>query len=550
MVVLFIPLAMRARRVAIVLTMMVVSIGLSVKLMPPAEYLPEGNRNLIIGVLMPPPGYNLDQMLQIGRQVESRLQPYWEDTADHADARTTRRSPHRQLLLRCAAADLSSWAPGPAIRHGVAELIPIFQEAIRDIPGIIPIISQASLFERGVSGGRTIDIEITGPELQTLIQLGGQVFRQVSEMYPAATTGTFVRPVPSLDLGSPELHVQRNVEKASQRGVVTTELGYTVNALVDGAYAGDYWHRGKKIDLVITAPKDLSARTQNVAQLPIGTPSGEMVPLGAVADLTLSSGPEQINRIDRQRAITIQVKPGPEIALEEAMQRIDREVLDDLRQGGLLANGLYHLHLSGTADELKQMRQALSGRLLLAIVITYLLIAALYESFLYPLVIMVSVPMAAVGGFAGLRFLNLFTHQSFDTLTMLGFVILVGTVVNNAILIVNQALVLIRQQAMPHREAVVESVRGRIRPIFMSTSTTVLGMLPLVLLPGAGSELYRGLGSVVLGGLIVSTVFTLFLVPMLFTLTTEATDRLRRRISRRAAHTAVMPPPQAAETAA
>jgi HAE1 family hydrophobic/amphiphilic exporter-1 len=523
-------------------TMMVVSIGLSVKLMPPAEYLPEGNRNLIIGVLMPPPGYNLDQMLQIGRQVETHLQPYWEDVPNHADPQQLGR-PHIASFFFVAHGRSIFMGARTSDATRVAELIPIFQAALSDTPGIIPIISQASLFERGVSGGRTIDIEITGPDLQTLIELGGQVFDQVSEMYPAAATGTFVRPIPSLDLGSPELHIERNAEKASQRGVVTTELGYTVNALVDGAYAGDYWHRGKKIDLVITAPDDFSARTQDVAQLPIGTPSGEMVPLSAVADLKLSSGPEQINRIDRQRAITIQVKPGPEIALEEAMQRIDREVLDNLRQGGLLANGLYHLHLSGTADQLKQMRQALSSRLLLAIVITYLLIAALYESFLYPLVIMVSVPMAAVGGFAGLRLLGLFTHQSFDTLTMLGFVILVGTVVNNAILIVNQALVLIREQGMPHREAVVESVRGRIRPIFMSTSTTVLGMLPLVLLPGAGSELYRGLGSVVLGGLIVSTVVTLFLVPMLFTLTTEATDGLRRWLGRRRhAHAAVASP--------
>ncbi len=153
--------------------------------------------------------------------------------------------------------------------------------------------------------------------------------------------------------------------------------------------------------------------------------------------------------------------------------------------------------------------------------ITFLLIAALYESFVYPLVIMISVPMAAVGGFAGLRLLNVFITQRLDTLTMLGFIILVGTVVNNAILIVNQALNYIRDEGFDHNTAVEKSVEGRIRPIFMSTMTTVLGMLPLVLFPGAGSELYRGLGSVVLGGLLVSTFFTLFLVPMLFTLMYE-----------------------------
>jgi HAE1 family hydrophobic/amphiphilic exporter-1 len=169
--------------------------------------------------------------------------------------------------------------------------------------------------------------------------------------------------------------------------------------------------------------------------------------------------------------------------------------------------------------------------LLLALVITYLLIAALYESFLYPVVIMISVPLASVGGFVGLRMLNFFTPQRLDILTMLGFVILIGTVVNNAILIVDHALQLIRNRGGNHYDAVAESVRGRVRPIFMTTLTTVLGMSPLVLLPGAGSELYRGLGVVVLSGLLVSTVFTLFLVPMLFGLVYEARELALVRMS-------------------
>ncbi len=131
---------------------------------------------------------------------------------------------------------------------------------------------------------------------------------------------------------------------------------------------------------------------------------------------------------------------------------------------------------------------------------------------------MFSVPLAAVGGFVGLRVLNLFTMQAMDVLTMLGFVILIGTVINNAILIVHQALNNMRDEKMQSRQALVESVRTRIRPIFMSVTTTVFGMLPLVIFPGAGSELYRGLGSVVLGGLIVSTIFTLLLIPAVFSL--------------------------------
>ncbi len=160
--------------------------------------------------------------------------------------------------------------------------------------------------------------------------------------------------------------------------------------------------------------------------------------------------------------------------------------------------------------------------------------AALFESFLYPFVIIFSVPLAALGGFLGLGVLNLFSYQALDVLTMLGFVILVGTVVNNAILIVHQALNLIRDEGMQPTAAITESTRTRVRPIFMSVSTSLCGMLPLVLFPGAGSELYRGLGSVVVGGLVVSTVFTLFLVPALFSLVLDARMALAARLSKTA----------------
>jgi len=184
--------------------------------------------------------------------------------------------------------------------------------------------------------------------------------------------------------------------------------------------------------------------------------------------------------------------------------------------------GLYRVSLSGTADKLAQTGRALQLNLVLALVITYLLLSALFESFLYPFVIMFSVPLAALGGFLGLKAINLFlTYQPLDVLTMLGFIILIGTVVNNAILIVHQSLNHIREEGLPSGEAIGKAVEKRIRPIFMSVSTSVFAMLPLVLFPGAGSELYRGLGGVVIGGLVVSTIFTIFLVPALFSLTLD-----------------------------
>ena len=196
-------------------------------------------------------------------------------------------------------------------------------------------------------------------------------------------------------------------------------------------------------------------------------------------------------------------------------------------------NRLEHATLSGSADKLTQTFDVLQSNFLLAIAITYLLMAALFESFLYPFVIMFSVPLAALGGFLGLAALNAFvTYQALDVLTMLGFIVLVGTTVNNAILIIHQSLNHMRDDGTDAQEAIQKSTRSRIRPIFMTVTTTVCAMMPLVLFPGAGSELYRGLGSVVVGGLIVSTVLTLFLVPALFSLVLDIRAALGRQVHR------------------
>jgi HAE1 family hydrophobic/amphiphilic exporter-1 len=210
------------------------------------------------------------------------------------------------------------------------------------------------------------------------------------------------------------------------------------------------------------------------------------------------------------------------------MRHIEEQILAPMRADGSLA-APYQAALTGTADKLTSARQALQNNFLLALLVTYLLMAALFESFVYPLVILFSVPFAAVGGFVGLGLVNAFiAPQALDVIAMMGFVILIGIVVNNAILIVHQTLNYIRGKGLGHREALRQAVADRIRPIFMSTLTSVMGMAPLVLVTGAGSEIYRGLGSVVVGGLAVSTVFTLFLVPAVFSLVMDIRTAVRR----------------------
>ena len=205
------------------------------------------------------------------------------------------------------------------------------------------------------------------------------------------------------------------------------------------------------------------------------------------------------------------------------MDLVRSEVIAPMRAQGLPPG--VRLGLSGTANKLEQTWDAMVLQLLMALVIVYLVMAILFESFVYPLIIVLSVPLATAGAVGGLVVLNLFQFQPLDMLTLLGFVILIGIVVNNAILLVHQALYHLRHEGMSRGEAIVEATRNRIRPIFMSTLTSVFGMLPLVLFPGAGSELYRGLGSVVVGGLTLSALLTLAIIPPLLSLAFSVFER-------------------------
>ena len=510
-----------ALRLAVVVGFTVTALGLSWLLTPKAEYLPTGNQNFLFGIVQPPPGQNLAENIEMREIYVRELEHLWagspEDTVEQPGGGIGDfwfGAVPNMVFMGISARD--------PVR--VRELLPEFGRVNGQLPGASAFVFQSSIFQRSFGSGRSIDVELTGPQLERLVELGGETIGAVMRELPAAQA----RAVPSLDLANPEVHVLTHRRRAAELGLSNRDVGLIVNALVDGVKASDYQLDGREVDLRVIAEEDWDYRTHLIEQLPLATPSGEIVTVGTVADVEVASGPTSIEHRERQRAITIQVTPSEEMPLQTAMERIESSVLEPMRQAGQLS-GLYRARLSGTADKLTQTADALRWNFILAIVITYLLMAALFESFVYPLVILFSVPLAALGGFLGLGVVNLFTYQALDVLTMLGFIILVGTVVNNAILIVHQSLNHMREDGHEPREAIRESVRGRIRPIFMSVLTSVCGMLPLVLFPGAGSELYRGLGSVVVGGLLVSTLFTLFLVPALFSLVLDARTALSKR---------------------
>ncbi len=490
--------------------------------LPKLEYLPEGNRNLVFGVVLPPPGYNLATTTEIAERVENASRPLWaSETGPESDIGEPPKIRHFFFVARRGTTFLGA----SAVEEGRAgELIgplsgPIFAE-----PGTFGFLTQPSIFGRGIGGGRSIDVDIRGADLAEILGVAQQAAGMISGILPRED-GHQLRPQPGLELGAPEVRLFPDRVRLSDAGISARTLASSVDAFNDGLRVAEITVDGKRIDLTLQGPETENERTQSIGALPVVTASGQILPANALADVRVTAGPTEIRHKERERTVTLEIRPANQLPLEQAMDILESQVIGPLREQGLPPG--VTMQLTGTADKLTQTFDALVINLILAVAIVYLVMAVLFESFIYPLVILVSVPVAAAGGIAGLAILNIYKYQALDMLTLLGFVILVGIVVNNAILVVHQTLYHMREEGMDRVAAIQESVRNRIRPIFMSTLTSVVGMLPLVLFPGAGSELYRGLGSVVVGGLSLSAVLTLLLIPPLLSLVLAAAGAKR-----------------------
>jgi len=542
------------------------SVIVSMMLMPPTSYLPNGNRNLIFGIMLTPPGYNVEHTKSIGRRVEQTIRPYWQakDESDIAKLPpvihpftgepVTNIAPIENyffvsfggtVFMGCSSSDKQNILPQ-------ADLL---TSAMNTIPGSIGFAFQPSIFGLGVGGGNAIDVEIIGNNMADLSRSADALYKAIGMKYGFSS----MRPEPTnFNIAGPELQIKIDRVRAADLGVDVASLGLGVQALIDGVIIGDYRLDGESIDILIVRDPEYPLSPDQILDVPLtvhesdGTPT--TVPLRSIARVVRSDAPQEIKRIEELRAIKITVRPEAKIPLEKATDDI-AAMIEPMKKQGLIARDV-QVQLAGTADKLTQVRRSFLGhwtgfnleslmsvgfgRFFLALLVVYLLMAALFESFIYPLVILFSVPLATVGGFMGLSIVHRADpSQQLDVLTMLGFVILIGVVVNNAILIVHQAINFMRgvsdsesvhHEPMDPRSAIRESVRSRIRPVFMTTTTSVCGMLPLVMMPGSGSELYRGLGSVVVGGLIISTLFTLIVVPLLMSLVTDVQTSFGGRV--------------------
>ncbi len=494
--------------------------------LPKLEYLPEGNRNLLFGIIIPPPGYNLETVNDIAEKIETSTKPYWVGQSGGESEQLESGQPGMSRFFFVATRSQTFLGAIAEDADRIGELKPILKEPAFSEPGTFGFITQPSIFGRGIGGSRKIELDVSGPDLGIILDVAGQAFGKIIQTFPAEN-GNQWRPRPGLELGAPEVRVIPDRMRLTDVGISAREVAELIDVFNDGKRILEVTSEGKLIDLTLKGADNLLTETQGVADLPVVTATGEIVPVKAVTEIQMTSGPTAIRHRERFRTITLEIRPTEDITLESAIDLLNAEVIEPMREQGL-PQGI-KLRLSGTADKLLETRDELSVDMIVALAIVYLVMAVLFESFVYPIIILLSVPLAAVGGIGGLAWINLYFNQPLDMLTMLGFIILIGIVVNNAILLVHQTLYHVRKEHLAPAEAIAAATRNRVRPIFMSTLTSVIGMLPLVLFPGSGSELYRGLGTVVVGGLSLSAVITLLVVPPMMAIIVAPLEQRRER---------------------
>lgn len=491
----------RKRQIGWVAGLLVAPIIFTVVMMPNLNYLPPLKSDVVYGNYFAPPATSFETMnTEVNEVIIERLQPYFEGEKEPALLNyglfTFGGGQNGIVFIR---------AKDPARTKDLEALLT--DEILVGFPDVFTFSRQGNLFGDFGDDGN-ISIHLQGRDVAELTEgafLGQDL---IMEKFP----GTFVQMDPDVSVVAPVLLVTPNDERIMEMGWNRAQMATIVRALGDGVWLGEYFDGSNRLDILLKAQSPGSP--ESLAGTPVMTPSGQVVPLGSLATITREVGPQVVKRVGGRRTLTLSFTPPDGIALDEVMAVLENDIEPAIRATLPAGAGLSY---GGSADSLKRAVKSLGTNFIMALGLLFMIMAALFKSLRDSLLVVITIPLATVGGVAAIQFLNLFMFQPMDLLTMIGFIILLGLVVNNAILLVVQTR---RSEAegMTRAAAVQEALRIRIRPILMSTITSLVGMLPLLLFPGEGSVVYRGMAAVIVGGMAVSTIFTLILLPTLLQL--------------------------------
>lgn len=486
-------------RILVIISFLSLSVAISIILFPKLDYLPRGSQNFLISYIQTPNGQSFKEREGIILQMHKLLSPYMEENG----YKGTKEIPAIKDFYMQSSPTFTYFYVISSDDKNYRALIPILKKAISSIPNIHASINTQGIFASS-SISSSVDVNISGFNLDSIIQDANK-FISLSKIYLKDSS---IRAVPSLELNNKELNIIPDLRALSINSFSASSFANIIDVIVGGQKVGEFGdEKGKIIDLILKTDNKTNS-PEDILYSSIYAPSGKIMPLSSLASLKENDGISQIRHFKQQRSILLIINPSRKQSLQDTLDIIDSKIIPKLE---LKEN---KISLSGNANKLKTLANNLLHGFILALLITYLLLSALYGNFIYPLVIIFSVPFGLAGGFLGLYLVNKYIGaQNLDVLGMLGFIILVGSVVNNAILIVYQALINIK--SMDKKQAVLLATMERLKPIYMSTFVSVLALMPLVFSSDQGSEIYRGLGGIISGGIFLSSIITIFVIPAL-----------------------------------
>lgn len=509
------------RRIVLMLAVLAVTGGALYFLTPAAEYLPEGEEAKSFSTMIAPPGYNLPEMEKIAQKIQEEMLPALAGDPAAFDRGEISIPPLTRFSVNVQPESLRVIAETKDPKQ-IDAFMEIINDRFRVYPGMRAFSARGSIISSNDGGTRAVALNISGAELPQIYQAALATFRRAEEVMPDAQINS--QPS-SLVLGQPLLQIRPRWERLAELGFSAREFGFAVAALTDGAFVDEFFLNDDKVDIFLYDKAINRQKLERVTDFTLHSPQGAVVPLSTLADISETVDSARIRRVDGRRTVTLYIIPPRSVPLETAVATVREKVVDHLRENGTLAPDI-SIDLTGASDQLEATRTSLGANLWVAVVLCYLQLVIIYRHWGDPFLILATVPLGISGGIAGLWLLNFVggllpaiglpeIRQPFDMITMLGFLILLGTSVNNPILIVDRAMHNRRVEKMSPEDAVKDAVSSRLRPILMTTATTVMGLAPLVFLAGAGTELYRGVGAIVLFGLGFTALITLTFLPAL-----------------------------------
>jgi len=490
----------RRHQLAWVGALIVAPILLTIVLMPKIDYLPPVKRAAVDAIFSFPPGMSPARVnAEMAPTLLARMKPYMDGE----------KAPQLSNWY------LNLWPGGGTIGARVVDPDDIgeLERIVRDevavgFPDTRAFASEGELFGSFGGSARAIAIHLQHADGDALTRAAETGRKLLSEKFAGAN----VQAWPNADAGTPELRINPDDRRLAEVGWRRPDLGTVVRALGDGQWLGEYFDGDRRLAIILRS--DREDDVERLGAAPLATPNGSVLSLAELAQVDTVLAPNQMRRVDRRRTVTLTVDPPPAMSLEEALSIVDDDVVPVLRDA-LPRDAA--IRVSGSADRLGEVVRTMGINFSMALVVLFLLMAAMFKSLRDSAYVMATLPMAVLGGVIGLRVLDLIAGQTLDLLSMIGFIMLLGMVINNAILLVAQAR---EGQAAGASldDALKQALDQRLRPILIGALTGVLGALPMAINPGPGAVIYRGLAAVSVGGVALSLVFIVVVVPALLRL--------------------------------